>query len=484
MGAILGSTGIILPERIMYHQSTAFRLVALLLLLVPCLALGQEADASLDSGQQMELGQTPIDNLGQEAGASRDSGDTAWILASTALVLFMTLPGLALFYGGLVHKRNVLSVLMQCFMLASLMTVLWLVCGYSLAFSVPDNLVKGEITLHSFIGNLDLAFMHGVDKDTLEGSIPLILHFAFQMTFFIITPALVVGAFPERIRFSGMLLVMCGWALLVYLPVCHAVWGGAGSLFVDWGVIDFAGGIVVHITAGVAALAACIYIGPRKGYGERNLMPHNLPMTVIGAGMLWVGWYGFNGGSALAADGSAAMAITVTQISASTAALVWVLGEWIKYGKPSMLGFATGAIAGLAAITPASGSVGPVGGLCIGAIAGILCWQASTTLKARLGYDDSLDVFGVHGVGGFLGTVLAAVFCLDTFGGSGLSPDMTFMSQLGVQLGASLIVIVYTLVVTLVLLKVVDALVGLRVSDGEETQGLDVASHGETAYND
>ncbi len=425
----------------------------------------------------------PLAAFGQEAESPLDKGDTAWILSATALVLFMTLPGLALFYGGLVHKRNVLSVLMQCFVIAALMTVLWVVCGYSLAFS------QGEGALNSFIGGLDNFLLMDVDAEKYYDTIPLSLHAVFQMTFFIITPALIVGAFPERIRFSGMLWFMGLWGILVYVPVCHMVWGG-GILGDIQGVkvIDFAGGIVVHITAGVAALAACIFIGPRKGYGERNLSPHNLPLTVMGAGMLWVGWYGFNGGSALAADESAANAILVTQISASTAALVWMFGEWMKHGKPSMLGFATGAIAGLAAITPAAGKVGPVGGLCIGAVAGIVCWLASTSLKSRLKYDDSLDVFGVHGVGGLIGTLLVAFYGHEKLGGLGLKyadgADVGILEQLGVQALASLLVIVYTLVVSLVLLKVVHSVIGLRVDEGEETEGLDIASHGESAYND
>ena len=423
----------------------------------------------------------PIVAWGQEAPASIDSGDTAWMLTSAALVLFMTIPGLALFYGGLVHKKNVLSVLVHCFMLTALMTILWLVCGYSLSFSTT-GMAQGATNLNSFIGGLDLAFMRGVGAEDVEGSIPKILHFAFQMTFFIITPALIVGAFAERIKYSGMIWFLALWGILVYAPICHMVWGGDGGFFWDRGVFDFAGGIVVHITAGIAALAACIYIGPRTGYPTRAMPPHNLPMTVIGTGMLWVGWYGFNAGSAVAANGDAAMALVVTQVSASTAAMVWMCIEWIKHGKPSVLGFVTGAIAGLAAITPASGHVGPIGALCIGTASGVICWWASTSIKSKFGYDDSLDVFGVHGVGGFIGTILVAVFAHEMFGGK--EGQLAIGKQLATQSFAAIFTAVYTLVVSLVVLKVVDAMVGLRVTEAEEREGLDVASHGETAYND
>ena len=423
----------------------------------------------------------PVMAWGQDAPAAIDSGDTAWMLTSTALVLFMTIPGLALFYGGLVRNRNVLSVLVHCFFLTAFMTILWLVCGYSLSFSTT-GMEAGSNNLRSFIGGLDLAFMKGVDADAVEGSIPKILHFAFQMTFFIITPALIVGAFAERIKFSGMIFFMALWGILVYTPICHMVWGGDGGFFWDRGVFDFAGGIVVHITAGVAALAACIYIGPRTGYPTRAMPPHNLPMTVIGTGMLWVGWYGFNAGSAVAANGDAAMALVVTQISASTAAIVWMTIEWIKHGKPSVLGFVTGAIAGLAAITPASGHVGPMGALIIGFASGLICWWASTTIKSKFGYDDSLDVFGVHGVGGVIGTILVAILAHEMFGGK--EGQLDIGKQLMTQGFAAIFTAVYTLIITLIILKVVDATVGLRVTEAEEREGLDLASHGENAYND
>ena len=412
-----------------------------------------------------------------------DTGDTAWILASTGLVLFMTIPGLALFYGGLVRTKNVLSVLMQCLALTGLMTVLWLVVGYSLAFDTT-GMVEGQTTLHSFIGGFGRSFLLGVDSSTLTGSIPEVLFFSFQCTFAIITPALIVGAFAERMRFSAVLIFSSLWLIFVYAPICHMTWGGAGGFFADMGergVFDFAGGIVVHITAGVAALVACIMVGPRKGFPKTPMPPHNLTMCVTGTGMLWVGWYGFNGGSALGANGDAAMAITVTHISASTAALTWMMIEWVRHSKPSVLGIATGAIAGLAAITPASGVVGPIGGLAIGFTAGAVCYLASTILKIRLGYDDSLDVFGVHGVGGFIGTVMAGVFGAAAFGGN--QEGLAIGSQVGVQLTAALITAVWAGVGSYVLLKFVDAVVGLRVDEEEESRGLDIALHDEVGYN-
>ncbi len=409
-----------------------------------------------------------------------NTGDTAWMIAATALVLFMTIPGLSLFYAGLVAKRNVLSVLMQCFALTALMTVLWLVVGYTLAFGDGGGANK-------FIGGLGKAFLRGVNAETLSGSIPEILFFVFQMTFFIITPGLIVGAFVERIRFSAVMIFSAVWGLVVYAPICHMVWGGDGTFFGDMGVLDFAGGIVVHITAGVAALVACIMVGPRSGYGKKAMPPHNLPMTVTGTGMLWVGWYGFNGGSQLAADGGAVMAIVVTQISAGTAALVWMGIEWAKHGKPSVLGTVTGAIAGLAAITPASGYVGPVGALIIGTLSGIICWYASTVIKIKRGYDDSLDVFPVHGVGGMLGTLMAGIFAsteLGVFSGQGFAADINSIGeQLSVQFIGVLATVVFTAVVTWILLKLTDALVGLRLDENSEVEGLDISSHEERGYN-
>jgi Amt family ammonium transporter len=409
-----------------------------------------------------------------------DTGDTAWLLTSTALVLFMTIPGLALFYGGLVRTKNVLSVLMQCLALTGLMTILWLAFGYSLAFDTT-GMVEGEAGLRAFIGGFGKAFLSGVDGGTLSGTIPEVLFFAFQGTFAIITPALIIGAFAERMRFSAVLLFSSLWLVVVYAPICHMTWGGAGGYFADMGVFDFAGGIVVHITAGVAALVACIMIGPRTGYGKTAMPPHNLTMCVTGTGMLWVGWYGFNGGSALGANGDAAMAITVTQISASTAALTWMAIEWVKHKKPSVLGIATGAIAGLAAITPAAGVVGPIGALAIGLSSGGLCYLASTTIKSKLGYDDSLDVFGVHGVGGFIGTVMAGIFGAAVLGGN--QEGLAIGSQVGIQLTAALITAAWAGGASFVLLKLTDLTVGLRATEDEERMGLDLALHDETGYN-
>ncbi len=415
----------------------------------------------------------------QDGASAIDTGDTAWILTSTALVLFMTIPGLSLFYGGLVRTKNVLSILMQCFVLTCLVTVLWLAYGYSLAFDAT-GMVAGETNLRSFVGGLDKAFLAGVGADTASGTIPEVLFFAFQLTFAIITPALIVGAFAERMRFSAMLLFMVGWLTLVYLPVCHMTWGGDGGFFADLGVLDFAGGIVVHITAGVAALVLCIRLGPRNGWPSTPMMPQNLTLTVTGTGMLWVGWFGFNAGSALGAGSQAAMALVVTQISAATAALTWMFIEWAEHGKPSVLGIVTGSIAGLAAVTPASGFIGPVGGLSIGLASGAACYWASTVLKFRLGYDDSLDVFGVHGVGGFVGTVLAGVFCAAAFGGS----EGAFrIGQVGVQLFAALLTAVWCGAVSFALLKGIDAMVGARVDEGAEQEGLDLNQHGERGYN-
>ena len=406
----------------------------------------------------------------EAAEPSLDTGDTAWILASTALVLFMTIPGLALFYGGLVRTKNVLSLVMQCLIMASLMSVVWLITGYSLAFD------EGGTFIGSFGGK---AFLAGIDSSVLSGTIPEVLFFAFQMTFAVITPALIIGAFAERIRFSSMLLFSTLWLLVVYAPICHMTWGG--GLFSQWGVFDFAGGIVVHITAGVAALVACIMVGARDGYPKTPTPPHNLTMTFTGTAMLWVGWFGFNAGSALGANGDAAMALVATHISASVATLTWMSIEWVKFGKPSLLGAATGSIAGLAAVTPASGFVGPVGALIIGLASGSLCWYFATAVKNRFGYDDSLDVFGVHGVGGFVGTVLAGLLAHEYFGGN--QGDLAVGAQLGVQLKAAVIVVVYTAVASAVLLKIVDVVLGLRVDADEERQGLDLTSHNESGYN-
>ena len=411
-----------------------------------------------------------------------NGSDTAWLLTSTALVLFMTIPGLALFYGGLVRAKNVLSVLMQCFALTAILSVVWVIIGYSLAFNT-NGMTAGTTNLNSFIGGLGTAFLSGVTADSLSGTIPETVFITFQMTFFIITPALIVGAFAERMKFSAVLLFSVLWGIFVYAPICHMTWGGDGSFFGDMGVLDFAGGLVVHINAGVAALVACIVIGKRQGYPDAQILPHSLSLTVVGASMLWVGWFGFNAGSAVAADGAAGMAMLVTQISAAVATSTWMFIEWIKNGKPSILGAVTGTIAGLGAITPASGSVGPIGAIVIGLAAGAICFWASTTLKRKLGYDDSLDVFGVHGVGGIIGTLLCGIFVVKSLGGQGLAEGMTMGSQFTAQLIAVIITIVYCGVVSFILLKIVDAAVGLRVSQEEETGGLDIALHDERGYN-
>ncbi|MFZ4763661.1 MAG: ammonium transporter [Roseimicrobium sp.] len=391
----------------------------------------------------------------------------------------MMMPGLALFYAGLVKARNVLSIFMQCFALTCVMSLVWLICGYSLSFS------DGGGVLAPFIGGFDKAMLYGVGPDSPPRAdaptIPVLLHFAYQMMFFLITPGLFVGAFAERMKFSAILVFSIAWSLLVYAPCCYGVWHKAGAFLGLTGVIDLAGGIVVHITAGVAALVACIMVGPRRGYPHAPFVPHNLPYTVAGAAMLWVGWFGFNAGSQLAANGAAAMTLVVTHLSACAAAVVWMLIEWIRNGKPSVLGIATGSIAGLAAITPASGKVGPLGALAIGSASAILCWLACAKLKNRFKYDDSLDVFGVHGVGGLVGTLLVAVFGSKHFaGGFG---DFEIVPQLKVQALASLYTIVLSGVVSVVLLFLIKAMIGLRVSAQEENEGLDLTDHGESAYN-
>lgn len=411
-----------------------------------------------------------------------DSGDTAWMMTSTALVLFMTIPGLALFYGGLVRSKNVLSVLMQCFAITGLITILWTIYGYSLAFDTT-GMVAGELNFNSFVGGLKSAFLRGLTPDSVSGSIPESVWVTFQLTFAIITPALVVGAFAERMKFSAVMLFTGFWFTLVYAPICHMVWSGDGALLWDWGVLDFAGGTVVHINAGVAALIACILVGKRKGYPERPMPPHNLPLTVVGAAMLWVGWFGFNAGSAAAANGSAGMAMLVTQIATAMAALAWMGAEWVKHGKPSVLGIVTGAVAGLVAITPASGSVGPMGALVIGLSAGVLCFLASTTLKRALGYDDSLDAFGVHGVGGFVGAMLTGVFVHSSLGGVGLPEGVSLGKQIWIQFQGCMFTIIWCGVLSFAILKAIDMTIGLRVDEEEEIEGLDVSQHEEAGYN-
>ncbi len=409
-----------------------------------------------------------------------NAGDTAWVLMSTALVLFMMIPGLAMFYAGLVRRRNVLSLYMQCFALTAIISDLWTVYGYSLAFDTT-GMRAGASGLHAFIGGATRFFLSGVSLDTLHGTIPEALFFVFQMTFAVITPGLIIGAFAERMKFAAILLFCALWVTFAYLPICHMVWGGAGAFFADMGVFDFAGGIVVHITAGVSALVAALVVGKRKGYPETPMPPHNLTMALTGTGMLWVGWFGFNGGSALAANGQASMAVVVTQISPCVAAITWSAIEWFKVGKPSALGLATGAIAGLAAITPASGTVGPVGGMVIGFVSSVLAYFAVTVLKRKFGYDDALDVVGVHGVGGLVGTILVGIFASSAFGGS--VQDLSIAKQLSVQAIAAVSTAVYCGAVSLVLLKIVDSLVGLRVHEEDEYAGLDLAEHGEVGYD-
>jgi Amt family ammonium transporter len=403
-----------------------------------------------------------------------DGANTSWILTSTALVLFMTLPGLALFYGGLVRSKNVLSVLMQCFGIACAASVLWYLAGYSIAFGEGSG----------FTGGMGKALLSGVGKDSVRDGLPETVFVMFQMTFAIITPALIIGGFAERTRFSAVMLFSAAWLLVVYAPVTHWVWGG--GWLGEMGLLDFAGGTVVHITAGVAALVCALVIGNRKGFGEVAMPPHNMTMTITGASMLWVGWFGFNAGSALAANGDAGMAMLVTHLSASAGAFTWLSIEWIKYGKPSALGAVTGMVAGLGTITPASGFVGPGGALVIGVAAGAVCFVATLTLKQKLKIDDSLDVFPVHGVGGMLGTFAVGIFAsseLGVFSGQGLAEGVTMGHQIMVQLCGIAAVALYTAVATWAILKVISMVTPLRVSGEEETEGLDIALHNESGYD-
>ena len=404
---------------------------------------------------------------------SLDTGDTAWLLTSTALVLLMTLPGLALFYGGLVRSKNALSMLMQCFALACLMSLLWMVAGYGIAFGDGAGLNK-------FIGTGNL-LLTDVTRDSMTGTIPESVFVMFQMTFAIITPALILGGFAERMKFSAAILFSALWLLAVYAPVCHWVWGG--GWLADMGLLDFAGGTVVHINAGVAAIVAALVLGNRRGFPGTAMPPHNLTLTVAGASMLWVGWFGFNAGSAVAANGDAGMAMLVTHISAAAASLAWMSVEWIRHGKPSVLGIVTGMVAGLGTITPASGYVGPVGALFIGISAGVVCYFATQTIKRTFRLDDSLDVFPVHGVGGILGTTLTGVFVAERFGGAGLAEGTTMTAQVTTQVIGVVATVAWCAVVTFILLKIVDALVGLRVSPEMETEGLDLSEHDERGYN-
>jgi Amt family ammonium transporter len=400
-----------------------------------------------------------------DEGGGLSGGDSAWILTATALVLFMTLPGLALFYGGLVRAQAVLSVLMHCFTICCIASLLWLFGVYSLAF--------GD-------GGLDKAFLAGVGADSLSGTIPETTFFMFQMTFAIITPALIAGAYPERINFPVVLLFSGIWLILVYAPAAHWIWGG--GWLADMGIMDFAGGLVVHVTAGVSALVLAVMLGSRRGFSREITPPHSPGMTMTGAAMLWVGWFGFNAGSALAADGAAGMAMTVTHISAAVGALSWAVTEWIKYGKPSLIGTVTGMVAGLASITPASGFVGPMGALVIGLVGGLVCFLATVYIKRVVKIDDSLDVFAVHGVGGALGTILAGVFAATGLGGMGLAEGTTMAGQVLVQILGVAVVAVWSGVVTFVIVKIIGLVVTLRVSEEDEIEGLDIVAHGERAY--
>jgi Amt family ammonium transporter len=406
-----------------------------------------------------------------------NAANTSWILTSTALVLFMTIPGLSLFYGGLVRSKNVLSVLMQCFAITCLASIVWFAFGYSIAFGDGGS-------MNAYIGNLDNLFLGKVTEGSMAGDIPESVFAMFQMTFAIITPALIVGAFAERMRFSAMLLFSGLWLTLVYAPITHWVWGG--GWLGEMGLLDFAGGTVVHITAGVGALVAALVLGNRKGFPRQAMPPHNLTMTVTGAGMLWVGWFGFNGGSALAANGDAGMAMLVTHISAAAGSLAWMMMEWTKHGKPSVLGIVTGMVAGLGTITPASGFVGPAGALIIGLSAGVICYYATQAIKQRFKIDDSLDVFPVHGVGGMLGTLLAGVFASDALGvfsGQGYNEGMNMVSQVSVQLIGIIATFAYTAIISYILLKLVDKLLVLRVDEEDEVRGLDLVEHDERGYD-
>ena len=402
-----------------------------------------------------------------EAAPSLNSGDTAWMLTATALVLLMTIPGVALFYGGMVRKPNVLATVMQSFTVTCMITIIWMIIGYSLAFGAGG----------AYVGDLSNLFLKTLELEQINGSIPESVFIIFQLTFAIITAALITGAIAERMKFSALLLFLAAWSILVYSPITHWVWGG--GFLGDIGVLDFAGGTVVHINSGVAALVACLVLGPRTGYGKEVIMPHNLVLTIMGASFLWVGWFGFNAGSAVAADGLAGMAMAVTQIATAAAALAWMSVEWIAHGKPSVLGIASGAVTGLVAITPASGYVDPMGALCIGVAAGIVCFWGATWLKRKLGYDDSLDVFAVHGLGGIVGALLTGVFAVEAIGGTaGLiegNPGQVLTQAYGI--GAT---IGYCAVVSFILLKVIDLVIGIRVKEEDEREGLDIRLHGES----
>ncbi|MCL4789527.1 MAG: ammonium transporter [Verrucomicrobia bacterium] len=455
-----------------------------ILALIGLLAVSSMVAPDLAHAQATE---TPVAAVAAAAEAATeeapkiDSGDTAWMITATALVLFMTLPGLALFYGGLVRAKNVLTVLVQCFALAGIVTVLWVVFGYSVAFST-EGMAKGTVNFASFFGDFTEMFLRGTTPDSVQGTIPKAVWITFQLTFAIITPALIVGAFAERMKFSAMLIFTLFWFAFSYLPICHMAWAGDGALFWDWGVLDFAGGTVVHINAGIAGLVACIMVGKRKGFGKEALSPHNVPMTIIGASMLWVGWFGFNAGSAAAANGTAGMALLVTQVATATAAATWMLLEWMRSGKPTAVGLATGAVAGLVAITPASGTAGPMGALIIGAASAVCCYFAATTVKRALGYDDSLDVFGVHGVGGIVGALLTGICASSALGGTP-PDDYAMAGQFATQLKSVIVTVIWSGVVATLGLMLAKVIVGLRVPEEVEHSGLDLSEHGEEGYH-
>ncbi|WP_448096669.1 ammonium transporter [Luteibacter yeojuensis] len=430
---------------------------ALVATLLPCVAFAQAA-----------------------APAKLDSGDTAWMLTATMLVLLMTIPGLALFYGGMVRAKNLLSVLMQCFAITALVTVLWVVYGYSAAFD-NTGMTAGTTNLHSFVGGLGHAMLAGLKPDSLYNTIPEAVFVMFQMTFAIITPALIVGAIAERMKFSALLVFTALWFTLVYLPIAHMVWGGPGSFLGDLGVLDFAGGTVVHINAGIAGLVGCLVIGKRRGYPSTPMPPHNLGYTLVGASMLWLGWFGFNAGSAVAANGSAGMAMLVTQIATAAAAIGWTAIEWITHRRPSVLGIASGAVAGLVAITPAAGTCGPGAALVLGLVAGIVCFFCATRLKRRFGYDDSLDVFGVHAIAGIIGALLTGPFAAPTLGGFGTVTDLGL--QLWIQFKGVAFTVVYSAVLSYAIFKGIAVTMGLRVDEEQEQVGLDIALHEERGYN-
>lgn len=436
-------------------------------------AAGEKAaEAAANAGNDSE--DEAASGASGEATPSLNRGDTAWMIVATALVLFMTLPGLALFYGGLVRSKNVLSILVQCFAICGVMSLLWVIFGYALAVGGEGSLIGGDKSM---------LFLNHLTLESLTGSIPESVYATFQMTFAIITPALIVGAFAERMKFKAILLFTVAWFTLSYLPIWHMAWNSNG-LFWSWGVLDFAGGTVVHINAGIAGLAACIMVGKRKGFPKTLIMPHNVPLVVIGASMLWVGWFGFNAGSELAADGVAGMAMLATQIAAATAVVTWMGVEWASTGKPTAVGVATGAVAGLVAITPASGVCGPMGAIVIGFASAVICYFCATTLKKKLGYDDSLDVFGVHGIGGMVGAVLTGVVAFKSFGGSGAFPEEVSMAaQVFIQIKSVIVTVVWSGVVSVAALFVIDKAVGLRTDEQIEEQGLDSNEFGETAYN-